>query len=76
MACKPHVQHLTSLGACSDAVRFAAHYPSLRAAWRACQRGDTVTWKYGMEGGSLAPGEFVVVPKHGMVFNVADTSGA
>jgi len=41
---KPHVRILRRLGACSNAIAWAAGYPSGLAAWRACERGDWMLW--------------------------------
>jgi hypothetical protein len=41
---KAHIRLLRALGACSDAIVFAEKYPSLKAAWKACQRGDWLCW--------------------------------
>ena len=32
------------MGACPEAVKWARGYPSLKAAWRACTRGDWMWW--------------------------------
>ena len=42
---KPHwTQQLVKLGACEPAVVWARDYPSLEAAWAACERGDWMMW--------------------------------
>ena len=44
-AFEPHwSRSIETLGACSEAVRWARGYPSLRAAWAACERGDWMLW--------------------------------
>ena len=35
---------LIAMGACPEAVKWARGYPSLKAAWRACTRGDWMWW--------------------------------
>ena len=36
--------HLTALNACPDARDWARDYPTLRAAWDACERADWLFW--------------------------------
>ena len=38
---------LVQLNACCEAVQWAQGYPSLRAAWEACERGDWMLWLAG-----------------------------
>ena len=38
---------LWRLGACGDAVAWAAGFPDLGAAWAACERGDWMLWLAG-----------------------------
>ena len=38
---------LTDLGACSEAVEWAAKYKTPLAAWKACKRGDWMLWMCG-----------------------------
>jgi len=44
---KRHVKMLKDLDACKEAVEFAAGFPSLAAAWAACDRGDWLLWYAG-----------------------------
>lgn len=46
------VDTLRLLGACEDAVQWAIQYPSLAAAWAACEHGDWMLWYVG----KTAPG--------------------
>ena len=39
---------LVELHACREAVEWAKGYPSLRAAWKACKRGDWMLWLIGL----------------------------
>ena len=41
---KVHVRKLTEMGACEQAIDFATEFPSLEAAWLACERGDWMLW--------------------------------
>jgi len=41
---KPHVEKLKRLGACQEAVEWAAKFPSGQAAWDACERPDWMAW--------------------------------
>jgi len=43
-AVKSHIRLLRGMGACSEAVIFAEQFPSLKAAWKACPRGDWMLW--------------------------------
>ena len=38
---------LVGMNACHDAVEWARGYPSLKAAWKACKRGDWMLWLIG-----------------------------
>lgn len=40
----PLQTHLTTLGACSEAIEWAGAYISLRAAWDTCERSDWLLW--------------------------------
>jgi len=42
-----HIDQLTKLRACSEAVEYAAAHPTLQAAWDACKRGDWMLWLLG-----------------------------
>lgn len=35
---------LVRIGACNEAVEWAKAYPSLKAAWKACERADWMLW--------------------------------
>ena len=48
---KTHIEALNDLGACKEAVEYAAQFPSLRAAWDACERGDWMLWLAGRNAG-------------------------
>ena len=39
-----HFEFLHMHGACGDAVEFATRFPTLRAAWLACERSDWMMW--------------------------------
>lgn len=41
---KPFMSTLRGLGACGEAIDWAATQPSLRSAWKNCQRGDWMIW--------------------------------
>jgi len=44
----PHwTDELRAMGACPAAVKWARGYPSLQAAWDACERGDWMMWMIG-----------------------------
>ena len=49
--CPPATDHwtkrLVELHACADAVKWAINYPSLQAAWDACERDDWMLWLCG-----------------------------
>jgi len=40
-------ERLEKLNACADAVEWAREYPSLQAAWDACERADWMMWLLG-----------------------------
>jgi hypothetical protein len=42
---------LLALGACSQAIEWAASFRSLAAAWRACERGNWMCWLVGRVSG-------------------------
>ncbi|MGO9291041.1 MAG: hypothetical protein ACLQIJ_20100, partial [Polyangia bacterium] len=42
---------LNKLGACSDAVEWAAKYKTPRAAWKVCQNGSWMLWLAGIAAG-------------------------
>ena len=44
-------ERLTDLGACRDAVEWAARYKTPQAAWKACKRGDHMLWYCGKVSG-------------------------
>ena len=48
-----HTDQLIKLGACSDAVQWADQYPSLQAAWDACEHGDWMLWLMGRTCGGI-----------------------
>ena len=49
---KPHwSRKLHALGACRDAVEWAATQPSYAEAWETCQRGDWLLWLLGRVAG-------------------------
>ena len=49
---KPHwSRKLRALGACDDAVEWAATQPSYAEAWETCQRGDWLLWLLGRVAG-------------------------
>ena len=39
-----HIDLLKSLNACQEAIDFAAKFPTLKAAWMACERSDWMFW--------------------------------
>ena len=39
-----HVRLLRKLGACSEAVKFAKKYPTIRQAWNHCDNGAWLFW--------------------------------
>lgn len=41
---KLHVKQLKALNACSAAVKWAARFPTLQAAWYNCERSDWLLW--------------------------------
>jgi hypothetical protein len=43
------------MGACPEAIRWAEQYPTLPAAWEACERGDWMLWLAGRDA-ALAQG--------------------
>jgi len=47
-----HVHELRALGACREAVEWAATKPDMRAVWRECPRGDWMLWLVGRLSGS------------------------
>ena len=51
---KHWTEKLVELKACPDAVKWATAYPTLEAAWAACDRGDWMLWLAGSVSG--APG--------------------
>ena len=44
-------ERLTKLGACHEAVKWAAKYKTPLAAWKACKRGDFLLWYCGRVAG-------------------------
>lgn len=40
-------EQLTALDACRDAIKWASAFPTLQAAWDACERGDWMLWLVG-----------------------------
>ena len=48
---KHWTEKLTAIGACPDAVAWAQAYPTLEAAWAACDRGDWMLWLAGRVSG-------------------------
>ena len=48
-----HTDQLIQLGACSHAVQWADQYPSLQAAWDACEHGDWMLWLMGRTCGGI-----------------------
>jgi len=44
MSARHWSSELEALDACEEAVEFAREYPSLRAAWTACERPDWMLW--------------------------------
>lgn len=44
--------HLLRLGACAEAVEWAAPYETLDAAWAACERPDWLLWRLVVPTGS------------------------
>ena len=42
------VKALKRAGACREAVEWAGQYPTLQAAWDACERGDWMLWWVGL----------------------------
>jgi hypothetical protein len=51
------IDKLRELHACSEAIVWAKNYPTLQAAWKACDRGDWMLW---LAGGTVQPGS----PEH------------
>lgn len=49
-ATKPHIRKLRKLRACKEAVEWADGYPSMKAAWDVCERGDWLLWYAAMVG--------------------------
>ena len=49
------IDPLTAMGACPEAIRWAEQYPTLPAAWEACERGDWMLWLAGRDA-ALAQG--------------------
>ena len=47
------IGRLKLLDACPEAVEWAAQYPTLQAAWDACERGDWMLWLLGKSCGSF-----------------------
>ena len=41
------VKEIGELGACSDALKWADNYSSLKEAWAVCERGDWMLWLVG-----------------------------
>ncbi len=52
---------LTDLGACSDAVEWAATQPDLQTAWDCCARGDWMLWLAGRRSEKETPERKLVV---------------
>ena len=44
---KSHMKLLESLDACQEAREWAEKYPSMKAAWMACERSDWMLWLCG-----------------------------
>ena len=49
------VVSLRKLGACSEAVEWAKGYPTLQAAWDACERADWMLWLVARVDGEIRP---------------------
>ena len=49
---EPH-EILTSLGACSEAVKWSKKYRSAKSAWANCERGDWLLWLAGKKAGPV-----------------------
>ena len=47
-----HTRYLKTLRACEEAVEWASQYPTLQAAWEACERGDWMLWLLGKSCGN------------------------
>lgn len=46
----PWYTKLEKLGACFEAIEYAKTQPSCAAAWRNCERGDSMLWVLGRNG--------------------------
>ena len=51
MKTKHWTNQLKNVSACSEAVAWATAYPSMQAAWDACERGDWMLWWCGATSG-------------------------
>ena len=47
-------KYLKELGACKDARKWAAGYPTLQEVWNACERGDWMLWLVARRAGGAA----------------------